>query len=191
MVENIQLTGLVLKIVRIDNPVIGFLEEDARHLHHSHNDALVVSIQIGDYNTHRVLVDNGSFVGTLYYSAFQQMRIGREQLIPTNVPFVGFGGTRVYPLGTVTLFVTIGDYPQQITRDVAFLVVDYSSAYNAILGCPTLNLWKAVTSTYHLMMKFSTKYRVGEVRGDQVVARKCYIAMLEMDNHFSTTCIEE
>ena len=84
------------------------------------------------------------------------MRIERERLVPTNAPLVGFGGTRVYPLGVITLPVTVGDYPQQITKDVTFLVVDYSSAYNAILGQPTLNSWKAVTSTYHLMIKFST-----------------------------------
>ena len=52
------------------------------------------------------------------------MRIDRERLVPTNAPLVGFGGTKVYPLGAVTLLVTIGDYPQQITRDVTFLVVD-------------------------------------------------------------------
>ena len=104
-------------------------------------------------------------------------------MIPTNASLVGFGGTRVYPLGAVTLSVTIGDYPQQITKDVTFLVIDYSSAYNATLGCPTSNSWKAVTSTYHLMIKFPTEYRVQEVRGDQVVARECYIAMLEMNDH--------
>ena len=87
-------------------------------------------------------------------------------MIPTNALLVGFGGTRVYPLGVVTLPVTVGDYPQQITRDVTFLVVVCSSVYNAILGRPTLNSWKAVTSTYHLMIKFPTEYGVGEVRGD-------------------------
>ena len=76
-------------------------------------------------------------------------------------------------------------------KDVTFLVVDYSSVYNAILGCPTLNLWTAVTSTYHLMIKFPTKYRVEEVRGDQVATRECYIVMLEMDDHQQTMCIEE
>ena len=72
-----------------------------------------------------------------------------------------------------------------------FLVVDCSSACNAILGRPTLNSWKAVTSTYHLMIKFPTEYGVGEVRGNQVVARECYIAMLEMDDHLQSMCIEE
>jgi len=119
------------------------------------------------------------------------MRIGRERLIPTNAPLVGFKGTKVHPLGAVTLPVTVGDYPQQITKDVTFLVVDYSSAYNAILGRPTLNSWKAVTSTYHLMIKFPTEYRMGEVIREQVAARECYISMLEMEDHLQTMCIEE
>ena len=101
----------------------------------------------------------------------------------TNAPLVGFGGTRVHPLRAVTLPVMVRDYPQQITKDVTFLVVDCSSAYNAILGRPTLNSWKVVTSTYHLRIKFPIEYRVGEVRGDQVAARECYIIMLEMDDH--------
>ena len=72
--------------------------------------------------------------------------------------------------GLVTLFVMVGDYPQQITKDVTFLVVDCLSVYNAILKRPTLNSWKAVTSTYHLMIKFPTDYGVGELRGNQVAA---------------------
>ena len=87
-------------------------------------------------------------------------------MIPTNAPLVGFGGIRVLPLGVITLSVTVGDYPQQITKDVTFLVVDCSSAYNGILGRPTLNSWKAATSTYHLMIKFPTEYGIGELRGD-------------------------
>ena len=112
MVQNVQLMGSVPKIARRESPIIGFSEEDARRLHHSHDDALVVSMRIEDYNMHRVLVDNGSLTDILYYPTFQQMGIGREQLIPTNAPLVGFGGTRVLPLGAITLFVVVGDYPQ-------------------------------------------------------------------------------
>ena len=93
MVQNVQLTGSMLKITRRESPIIGFSEEDARRLHHPHDDALVVSIRIEDYNMHGVLVDNGSSTNILYYPAFQQMGIGRERLIPTNAPLVGFGGT--------------------------------------------------------------------------------------------------
>ena len=59
------------------------------------------------------------------------MRINKEWLVPTNSLLVEFGRTKVYPLGAVTLLVTVGDYPQQITKDVTFLVVDCSPSYNA------------------------------------------------------------
>ena len=61
---------------------------------------------------HQVLVDNGSLVDILYYPAFQQMKIDRERLILTNAPLISFGGTRVFPLGVVSLLVMVGDYPQ-------------------------------------------------------------------------------
>ena len=46
------MTEFIPKMAQIDNPVIEFIEEDARSLHHPHDDALVVSIQVRDYNTH-------------------------------------------------------------------------------------------------------------------------------------------
>ena len=41
------------------------------------------------------------------------------------------------------------------------------------------------------MIKFPMEYVVGEVQGDQVAAHECYIAMLEIDDHLQTMCIEE
>ena len=119
------------------------------------------------------------------------MRIDREQLVSTNPTLVGFGRTKVYPLGVVMLPVTIGDYPQQFTKNVTFLVVDCSFAYTAILRRPTLNSWKVVTLTYHLIIKFPTKYGIGEIHGDQVAAHECHIAMLEMDDYLQTMNIKE
>jgi len=57
-------------VQNVYNPIIGFSEEDARNLHHPHDNALIVSLRVGDYNTHRVLVDNRSSADILYYLAF-------------------------------------------------------------------------------------------------------------------------
>ena len=46
MVQNVQLIGTMPKIARREGPIIGFSEEDARCLHHPHDDALVVSIRV-------------------------------------------------------------------------------------------------------------------------------------------------
>ena len=94
-------------------------------------------------------------------------------------------------MGTISLSVVVEAYPRQITKDVNFLVVDCSSSYNAIIGRPTLNSWKAVTSTYHLSVKFPTEHGVGQIQGDQLAARECYLAMLAMDKQVQTLNIEE
>ena len=119
------------------------------------------------------------------------MRIGRDQLRPANSPLVSFGGMKVQPVGTVILPVVVGAYPQQLTKDVNFLVVNCSSSYNAIIGRPTLNSWKAVTSTYHLSVKFPTKHGIGHMQGDQLAVRECYLAMLATDEQVQTMNTEE
>ena len=69
-------------------------------------------------------------------------------------------------------------------------MVDCPSSYNVIIGRPTLNRWKATTSTYCLKVKFPTDNGVGKVKGDQILARECYQAVLaEKENH--TWVIEE
>ena len=84
----------------------------------------------------------------------------------------------------MALTVIVGTYPAQLTRQLDFLVVDCASSYNVIIGRPTLNKWKAATSTYCLKVKFPTDNGVGEVKGDQVLARECYQAVLDAkENH--------
>ncbi|RWW59758.1 hypothetical protein BHE74_00033285 [Ensete ventricosum] len=65
----------------------------------------------------------------------------------------GFTGDAIAPLGITTLAVTIGEEPRTKTLMVLFMVVKLLSAYNAIIGCLTLNKLRAVVSTYHHIMK--------------------------------------
>ncbi|RZS23144.1 hypothetical protein BHM03_00056003, partial [Ensete ventricosum] len=58
---------------------------------------------------------------------------------------------------------------------VSFMVVKLPSAYNAIIGRPTLNRLRAVVSTYHRILKFPTRVGVGEVRSDPRESRQCYL----------------
>ena len=79
----------------MDEQAITFTDEDAERVHHPHDDAIVITLLIADYTTRRVLVDHGSSADILYYLAFQQMRLGRDQLRLVNSPLVGFGGMKV------------------------------------------------------------------------------------------------
>ena len=95
-----------------------------------------------------------------------------------DAPLVGFKGDRVCLIGIITLPITVGTYPKTVSKTIDFLVVSCPSAYNAIIGRLTLNRLWAVTSTYHLLIKFPTEHGIGEVRGDQIAARECYLASL-------------
>ena len=41
------------------------------------------------------------------------------------------------------------------------------------------------------MINFPTDYEVGELRGNQVAARECYVAMMEMDDQLQALSIGE
>jgi hypothetical protein len=74
---------------------------------------------------------------------------------------------------------------------VEFLVVDCLSAYNVIIGRPTLNKLRAVTSTYHLLVRFPTEHGIEELKGDQATARECYFASLGPEAKHQTMKIDE
>ena len=78
VVQNVQLTGRPPRASKVDEPAITFTDEDARRLHHTHDDAIVITLTIVNYTTRRVLVDNGSSSDILYHLAFQQMRVSKE-----------------------------------------------------------------------------------------------------------------
>ena len=89
--------------------------------------------------------------------------------------YVG-SGERVLPLGSVQLLLTLGDPSIQATTTMRFLIVDAPSAYNMLLGRPSLNSIRVVPSAYHMVIKFPTANGAGMVRGNQRIARECYLA---------------
>ena len=141
-----------------------FSKEDARGVKQPHDDSLVIMLTIEGFNTRRILVNNGSSVEIIYLSTFQQLKLDLGRLCLFDSLLVNFSGDRVYPKGIVTLTVTVGAYSRQLTRQLDFLVVDYPSSYNVIIGRLTLNRWKAATSTYYLKVKFLIENGVGEVK---------------------------
>ena len=190
-IHNVLVTQKTDKRPRLEDLPITFTEEDARKVFHPHDDALVITLEIVGYSTRCVLIDNGSSADIIYLTAFQQMKIGKDQLRPIETPLVGFTGTSVYPLGVISLQITAGTYLKQATKKVDFLVVDCPSAYNVIIGRLTLNRLWAVTSTYHLLVRFPTKNGIGEMRGDQAMARECYLTSVSTEQVHQMLIVEE
>uniref|UniRef100_A0A2N9GPG2 Uncharacterized protein n=1 Tax=Fagus sylvatica TaxID=28930 RepID=A0A2N9GPG2_FAGSY len=108
--HNILVTQRSRKSLKMDDQVISFSEDDARNIHHPHDDALVVTLTIAGFLTRRVLVDNGSSADIIYLPAYQQMKIDKEQLKPIDIPLVGFTGDKVKPLGVVSLVIEAGTH---------------------------------------------------------------------------------
>ena len=112
------------------------------------------------------------------------MKLDKKRIRPFTSPLVSFTGDRIVPRGIVTLTVIAGTYPTQVTKEIDFLIVDCPSTYNIILGRPALNKLRAAMLTYYLKLMFPTAHGVGEIRGDQVLARECYQATLaSRENH--------
>ena len=86
VVQSIQLSRRSPRARSTDEQAITFINEDAERIHYPHDDAIVITLLIADYTTRRVLVDNGSLADILYDPAFQQMRLGQDQLRPMNSP---------------------------------------------------------------------------------------------------------
>ena len=152
----------VSKLPRLDN-TITFSDSDLEGCQHPHDDPLVVRAIVFNTTVHRVLIDNGSSADIIFASAFDKMGIGREKLDPVNTHLRGFSGDKVLPLGSIQLVLILGEPPCQATTTARFLVVDAPSAYNMLLGRPSLNAIKAIPSTYHMIIKFPTMHGVGMV----------------------------
>ena len=126
------------------------------------------------------MVDDGSTVGILYLDVYKRIGLDENVLSPATSLLYGFIGDHVIPKGTNKLAITVGEHPPNINHHRRFPVVDCSSAVNRIIGRSLLKALKAVTSIYHLAMKFPTTKGIGEVRGCQYDSRECFNKSLKM-----------
>ncbi|XP_074374505.1 uncharacterized protein LOC141714907 [Apium graveolens] len=99
------------KVFKGESMDITFKEADARWVHHPHNDALVISIQIGTKNIHRAFVDNGSSTNILYYSTFKKMGLPDLDMSGEDSWVYGFSGAGVRVMGSIRLPCTLGESP--------------------------------------------------------------------------------
>ncbi|XP_022873363.1 uncharacterized protein LOC111392285 [Olea europaea var. sylvestris] len=153
---------------------ITFGARDLEGISYPHDDALVISAVVANFEVKRILVDNGSAANILSQEAFAKMGISPKQLKAVKTPLQGFGGGVFIPEGIVELPLTLGTGSTQVMEITPFQAVNTLMAYNIILGRPLPNKIQAIVSTFHLAMKFPIGHGIGVVRGDQIAARQCY-----------------
>ncbi|XP_028102509.1 uncharacterized protein LOC114301740 [Camellia sinensis] len=131
--------------------VLTFSSKDLERIQTPHNDALVVTFRIKDFDIKRILIDQGSSVEIINYDAFKQMKLENKDLAPATSPLVGFNSQPEWSIGKIILPVKAGS----ITKQVEFWVLKVLSTCNLILGRGWLHAMQAVASTYHQVMHFS------------------------------------
>ncbi|KAM2350292.1 hypothetical protein ACFX1X_013715 [Malus domestica] len=137
---------------------------------------------IANFEVRRILVDTGASVNIMFVEAFRALNVAEHLLDRSISPLISISGDIVQPLGSIHLPFTIGTDLYTATITTNFLVVDCPTAYNVILGRTCINDLKAMVSTHMLLMKFSTPYGNGYIRGDQLSARSCYNTLVKQQH---------
>nr|XP_023927640.1 uncharacterized protein LOC112039031 [Quercus suber] len=97
MVQNVQLTGPVQNVARRESPVIEFSEEDAQRLHYPHDDALVVSLQLGRHLVLPGIPADENQQGTTGSNERPTCRFWRDKGVPAGRDHVGCDSRRLPP----------------------------------------------------------------------------------------------
>lgn len=82
---------------------ITFSAKDLDNVVGSHNDPMVIKTDIANFIVHNMLVDNRSLVDVLFMDVLGKMWLEITIIKPVHIPLVGFGGTKITPLGIVDL----------------------------------------------------------------------------------------
>ena len=125
--------------------VLGFSNEDKIRTIQPHDDALVVTLKIGEYNVKRVLVDQGSAVEIMYLDLYKGVNLKLEDLTTYDSPLVSFEGKTVIPRGQIRLSMQTDSE----VVEVDFNVVNAYFPYIAIMARLWLHALGAIFSTLH------------------------------------------
>ena len=82
---------------------ITFSNGDLKDVQLPHCDPLVITLQIGNYDVKRVLVDQGSFAEVMYQELYEKLGLGESDLTEFTSPVFGFLGESTVSLGKTTL----------------------------------------------------------------------------------------
>ena len=108
-------------------PSITFTSVEARYIKQPHNDALVVTMKVTNYNIHRILIDSISSVDVMFKSAYDQMEIPKNKLKTLPTPLYEFAGDKVLPKSSTELSLTTRGFPSQSKVMTNFFVVNILS----------------------------------------------------------------
>ena len=90
------------------HPTLIFSEEDKIKTTQPNDDALLITLRIGDYDVKRVMVDGGSAAEVMYPDLYKELNLKLEDLAPYSFPLMSFDGKLVIPKGMIRLHIQTG-----------------------------------------------------------------------------------
>ncbi|XP_019267543.1 PREDICTED: uncharacterized protein LOC109244842 [Nicotiana attenuata] len=170
---------------RMPEDVLAFSEEDFETLSHPHNDALVISFLLNNIQIKCVLVDPGSSANVIRLKVVEQLEL-LSQIIPTSRDLCGFNMAGETTKGEITLPVNVSG----TVRNTKFHVIEVDMRYNALLGRPRIHNMRAIPSTLHQKIKFSTEDSIKMVQGEQHAAKEMFAVHEELPISIPSTSEE-
>nr|XP_043633590.1 uncharacterized protein LOC122604790 [Erigeron canadensis] len=172
----IQHTCANVALSTIKVPNITFSSDDPIPEHCTGEEPLIIKAIVGTTQIHRIYVDGGSSAEIMYEHCFEQLTTEEKAImLPPTAPLVGFSGQVSWPLGTISLPVTLYDYRGRMSKTIItdFMIIRAPSPYNIILGRPGMRQLGAVASPLHSIMKFTTKHGIAIIIGERLQQPTC------------------
>ncbi|XP_021727220.1 uncharacterized protein LOC110694355 [Chenopodium quinoa] len=158
-------------------PEVLIPEKDQGQVRRPHDDPIVIECKIANQRVGRILIDTRSLSDLIGYQCLKKLKYNPGNMHQAPHPLVGFGGGVVHPVGRVDQPIQLGEKGSGRHMVVKFLVVEELTAYNLILGRPTLNVSKAVIIPSLMLIKFEKDDgTIGSLSGDQKTAREYYLS---------------
>ena len=76
-------------------PTLSFSKKDKIRTIQLHDNALLITLGIGDYDVKRVMVDGGSATEIMYPDLYKGLKLKSEDLMPYSSPLMSFDGKLV------------------------------------------------------------------------------------------------
>ena len=110
----------------------------------------------------------------IYPDLYKGLNLKPKDLEKYDMSLISFNGRMIVPRKMIRLLVQARDEEVQ----VSFIVMEAYSPYTAILARLWLHAMGAISSILHLKVKYPTQGRVGELVGNQAMARQCLITTI-------------
>ena len=114
------------------HPTLSFSKEEKIRNTQPHDDALLITPRIGDYDVKRMMVDGGSTAEVMYPDLYKGLNLKLEDLMPYNSSLMSFNRKLVIPKYMIRLPIQTG--PEIV--EVNVIMVDTYSPYTTIVGRP-------------------------------------------------------